>query len=115
MAIAEAQSPPHPRLKSSRKRSTLPWAVYRELSKSGIVALVLISVLGGYLAGHPFERPLDWIRLLETLLGILLLSSGSSALNQYQERHIDAQMPRTAKRPIPSGRISANGALVFVA
>lgn len=91
------------------------FATLKELAKSGIVALVLISVLGGYLAGHPFERPLDWVRLFETLLGILLLSSGSSALNQYQERHIDAQMPRTAKRPIPSGRVSPAGALVFVA
>lgn len=87
--------------------------LYRELSKSGIVALVLISVLGGYLAGHPFEQSLDWGRLALTLLGLLLLGSGSSALNQVQERHIDAQMPRTAQRPLPSGRISLPHALVF--
>lgn len=87
--------------------------LYRELSKSGIVTLVLISVLGGFLIAHPFERPLDWMRLLLTLMGILFLASGSSALNQVQERTIDARMPRTAKRPLPSGRMSLRHALIF--
>lgn len=85
----------------------------RELSKSGIVALVLISVLGGYLAGHPFEQSLDLIKLSSTLIAILLLASGSSALNQWQESRLDARMDRTAQRPIPSGRISKNAALLF--
>jgi len=89
--------------------------IYRELAKSGIVALVLISVLGGYLCGHPFERPLDWARLALTLAGIFLLAAGSSALNQVQEMAIDATMPRTAKRPLPSGRISRRHALGFCA
>lgn len=88
-------------------------AIYRELSKSGIVALVLISVLGGYLAGQPFERSVDWARLAATLVGVLLVASGSSALNHWQDREMDARMPRTAKRPIPSGRISETHALVF--
>ena len=87
--------------------------IYRELAKSGIVALVLISVLGGYLCGHPFERPLDWLHLNKTLVGIFLLAAGSSALNQVQEMEVDARMPRTAKRPLPSGRISKFHALVF--
>src|SRR6185295_14280231 len=89
--------------------------LYRELSKSGIVALVLISVLGGYLIGHSPETPFDFTRLFVTLFGVLFLASGSSALNQIQERHIDAAMPRTAKRPLPSGRISLGHAWAFVA
>jgi protoheme IX farnesyltransferase len=87
--------------------------VYRELAKSGIVALVLISVLGGYLCGHRFELPLDWMHLGITLAGIFLLAAGSSALNQVQEMTIDALMPRTAKRPLPSGRISTTHAVLF--
>jgi heme o synthase len=89
--------------------------LYRELSKSGIVALVLISVLGGYLIGQPFEIPLSLSRLSLTLLGVLFLASGSSALNQFQERKEDATMPRTAKRPLPSGRMTPQGVLAFVA
>jgi protoheme IX farnesyltransferase len=89
------------------------FGIYRELSKSGIVALVLISVLGGYLAGHPFEQSLDGIRLVITLLGVLGVAAGSSALNHWQDREMDALMPRTAKRPLPSGRISEAHVLVF--
>ena len=86
----------------------------KELSKSGIVTLVLISVFAGYLIGHSPEYPFDLKRLSLTLLGILFLASGSSALNQYQERHLDAQMPRTAGRPLPSGRLSESSVLIFV-
>src|SRR4051812_28077740 len=89
-------------------------AIYRELSKSGIVALVLISVLGGYLVGHRPELAFDWGRLALTLFGILFLASGSSALNQLQEQAEDALMPRTAGRPLPSGRISLLEAGAFV-
>lgn len=88
-------------------------SIYKELSKSGIVALVLISVFGGYLAGQSFELPLDWFRLCATLLGVLFVASGSSALNHWQDREMDARMPRTAKRPLPSGRISETHTLVF--
>lgn len=100
---------------SSSRSLRIRFATYQELSKSGIVALVLISVLGGYLAGHPFERDFEWKRMLLTLVAILFLASGSSALNQYQERFIDAQMPRTASRPLPSGRLSPTEVLVFIA
>ena len=87
----------------------------RELSKSGIVTLVLLSVLAGYLIGQPPETPFLYYRMLLTLLGILFLSSGSSALNQLQERKIDKQMPRTAGRPLPSGRMSVRAVALFVA
>lgn len=93
----------------------LRFALLRELSKSGIVALVLISVLGGYLIGQSPQSSLSGSRLLITLLGILFLASGSSALNQYQERHIDAQMPRTSNRPLPSGRMGTRLVLTFIA
>ena len=86
----------------------------QELAKSGIVTLVLISVLGGYLIGQPSEGSFQPLRLLLTLLGVLFLASGSSALNQLQERHIDATMPRTASRPLPSGRISYREATLFI-
>ncbi len=88
-------------------------SAYLELSKSGIVTLVLISVLGGYLIGQPSETSLSWIRMATTLVGVLFLASGSSALNQLQEIPQDTQMPRTAKRPLPSGRISQAGAWIF--
>lgn len=89
-------------------------STYLELSKSGIVTLVLISVLGGYLVGQPMELPFSWLRAGITLVGVLFLASGSSALNQFQERSIDASMPRTAKRPLPSKRLTPLHVLGFI-
>lgn len=42
--------------------------------------------------------------------GVFFMSCSSGALNHWQESEIDAQMPRTKNRPIPSGKISRNGA-----
>jgi heme o synthase len=86
---------------------------YFELTKFGIVTFVIFTALGGYLIGHPFNLEFSVINLLICLLGLYFLSSGSFALNQYQEHTIDAKMPRTQNRPIPSGRVTPKQALVF--
>ena len=45
------------------------------------------------------------------LLGGSLSAGGAGAVNHYYDRDIDAQMARTATRPVPSGRVSpARGA-----
>jgi len=48
-----------------------------------------------------------------TTLGGFLSAGGAAAFNHYYDRDIDAQMKRTASRPIPAGRISPRAALVF--
>lgn len=79
-----------------------------ELSKVRITFAVSLTTITGYvLASGTFDAGL----ILPTL-GIFLLACGSSALNHYQEKDKDALMERTKDRPIPSGRISATGALV---
>lgn len=80
-----------------------------ELSKVRITFAVSLTTITGYvLASGQFDAGL----ILPTL-GIFILACGSSALNHYQEKDKDAKMERTQNRPIPSGRISANGALAF--
>lgn len=46
-------------------------------------------------------------------LGIFFLACGSASLNHIQEKGLDARMPRTKKRPIPSGDLSLIQAVTF--
>jgi len=53
------------------------------------------------------------VRLGSTLLGVLLVASGTGTLNQYIERRTDRAMRRTAQRPLPAGRLRPGRALGF--
>lgn len=86
-------------------------ADYWVLTKPEVNFLVVISTLAGYYVA--LQGPLDILLLLNTLLGTLLVASGTGTLNQYIERNSDASMRRTARRPLPAGRIKAIEALVF--
>jgi len=80
-----------------------------ELSKVKITfAVALTTGTGFLLASGRFDS-----YMILPIIGIFILACGSSAINHYQERDKDALMERTKNRPIPSGRISANGALFF--
>jgi protoheme IX farnesyltransferase len=83
---------------------------YLELSKSRIVMMVLITTAAGYFFG---AQRVDWMLLLNTLLGTALVAAGTNALNQYVERDHDAKMRRTRLRPLPDGRIAPRAALFF--
>jgi protoheme IX farnesyltransferase len=78
----------------------------------GKVTITLPVALTGFL-GYFMAQPSFGFHALYAVLGIFLLGSASAALNQVQERHIDARMPRTANRPIPTGAISLTGAILF--
>ncbi|HET7876596.1 MAG TPA: heme o synthase [Methylomirabilota bacterium] len=86
---------------------------YSELSKFGIVLLVLVSAGAGFMLSAPLGAEFPWAQGLAMLAGVMLLSSGASALNQVQERGRDALMARTAGRPLPSGRLSMGQGLLF--
>ena len=83
------------------------WGILTKLVKHKLSLLVTFSAIAGYLLAP--EKSLLEIALL--FLGVYLLSGGASALNQYQERNLDARMERTKGRPIPSGQISAKSAI----
>ncbi len=87
------------------------FSAYYELTKPRISMLVLITTaLGFYLGGkgvHSFSA------LFFTLLGAGLTCGGASALNHYLERDSDAKMERTKNRPIPTGLIHPQNAMIF--
>ncbi len=75
-----------------------------ELTKPEITFQVTLSALAGYLLGT--SEALNGWHLLGTLTGTGLTAAGVGALNHYLERYYDAAMRRTARRPLPSGRVS---------
>ena len=91
---------------------------YIALTKPRITWFILMSAAIGYCFGlerDSFEWLAwqSWQPFLLTLLGTGLLSAGTAALNQWYERESDFKMLRTAGRPIPGGRLTANSALIF--
>ncbi|HVB57003.1 MAG TPA: heme o synthase [Candidatus Acidoferrales bacterium] len=87
-----------------------PWA-YVALTKPDVTFLVVITTVVGFYLGS--RGPLDWMLLLNTLCGTMLVAGGTAALNQYIERDMDAVMRRTASRPLPSGVLQPRQALIF--
>lgn len=84
---------------------------YIELTKPRIVLLLLFTTLTAMVIAAK-GAPILAI-LIPTLIGGALAAAGSSAINQYIDRDMDAQMSRTARRPIPSGRVAPANALAF--
>jgi len=84
------------------------------LSKPEINLLIAIAAGTGFcLGGLTAVEHFPWILFSHTLLGTVLVASGASVLNQLIERKFDAQMRRTARRPIPAGRVEPINALIF--
>jgi heme o synthase len=86
---------------------------YVELTKPGIVRMVLITAGAGFFMASAAGHPLDFVRMLHALFGIGLAASGACGLNEYAEWEADALMRRTADRPVPSNRMTPRTALLF--
>jgi protoheme IX farnesyltransferase len=84
---------------------------YYTLTKPEVNLLILMTTSAGYYLGC--RGPLRMGGLISTLVGTLLVASGTATLNQFMERGYDSEMRRTAGRPLPSGRVGAKEALFF--
>ena len=84
---------------------------YYMLTKPEVNLLILMTTSAGYYLAS--RGPFRIVGLLNTLLGTLLVASGTATLNQWMERVWDGKMRRTANRPLPSGRLSSREALMF--
>lgn len=87
---------------------------FYELGKPNLSALVVVTaVLGHGMASRATGQPLALAPLLYLVLGTAMTSMGACALNMYLERDLDAEMTRTRKRPLPSGRLVPEEALFY--
>jgi len=99
MASTRAIADPH-----ASRTITSKLRDYYALTKPEVNLLILMTTSAGYYLGS--QGPLRPGRLFITLVGTLLVASGTATLNQLMERLYDAQMRRTANRPLVSGRLS---------
>lgn len=92
---------------------------YIEVTKPRIVVVLVITAVASLLAASRFDSTPNvawdvsaWQIGFLTLAGALA-SMGASALNHYYDRDIDKNMERTARRPIPAGRLPANRVFTY--
>jgi protoheme IX farnesyltransferase len=84
---------------------------YVTLTKPRIISLLLVTTWAPMVIASR-GWPDGWT-LLWTMLGGYLMAGGANAINMFMDRDIDAHMPRTKLRPIPSGRMSPGHVLAF--
>src|ERR1700720_4463994 len=90
-----------------RSQATSRLRDYTELMKARVTTLIVMTAWCGYYFGAQKAgvSSLSW-GLFHALFGIALVSSGTAALNEVMEHKVDANMRRTAQRPLPAGRMS---------
>ncbi|MEO6224459.1 MAG: heme o synthase [Sphingomicrobium sp.] len=86
------------------------WRDFLALTKPRVMSLVVFTGLCGLLAA-PALPP--FVLCFTAILCIALGAGACGALNQWYEADIDALMRRTAKRPLPAGRMERPSALHF--
>ena len=81
-----------------------------KLMKPRVMSLVIFTCAVGLLTAP------NLVSTKEAVIGILLVSLGAGAagaLNMWYESDLDALMTRTCLRPIPTGKVNKNQALIF--
>ncbi len=90
--------------------SNSKFRAYFDLTKFRLSITVVFSSLFGYgLASNS----IDFVKMLWLGLGAFLVTASANIINQIKEKDLDKLMSRTEKRPLPSGRLSVNEALIF--
>lgn len=84
---------------------------YLTLTKPEVTFVVVICALVGFVVGS--DGAVDAGRLAAVVIGTGLVAAGTATLNMYIERADDGRMKRTARRPLPAGRIRPASALAF--
>ncbi len=104
MNLSSESIKPYPVIQQSRVKDFI------SLTKPEVLFLVLITTgLGCVMASDS----LNLLVMFHALIGTALVASGTAALNHYLEREHDARMHRTARRPLPSGRLKPEEVLRF--
>lgn len=101
----------NPSIESTLAPLSASWRDYLELTKPKVVLLMLITALVGMQLATPSWIPVD--TLVFTFIGLALAMGGAAAINHVVDQKIDALMSRTANRPVATGRLDHQRALLF--
>src|SRR3954464_1948283 len=99
-----AESPAEPRVSQGDVKD------YVALLKPRVMFLVVFTALVGMVVKPSHVHP---VIAFASLLAIAVGAGAAGCLNMWWDADIDAVMTRTAKRPIPAGRIAPGEALAF--
>jgi heme o synthase len=103
-----------PAAKRTRFSDSKIWFDYFALTKPEVNFLIVVTTFAGFCLGCPSAwQDFPFLRSINAVLGTLFVASGTGALNQYIERRFDAQMRRTARRPLAAGRLKPSAVLWF--
>ncbi len=83
--------------------------IFLKLTRINMSTAIAFSALAGYII---YKHSLD-LRAFSVFLGVLFLAGAATALNQYQERVLDALMTRTLDRPLPSKQMTPQSAVII--
>ena len=86
---------------------------FLEITKARLAISVVFSSLAGFMLGIIDFHSADWLVLLKLAIGGYCMVGASNAFNQVIEKDLDALMDRTKNRPVPSGRMTPNSALLI--
>jgi len=84
---------------------------YWALLKARLSGLVVFSGGFGYLLAN--DSTIDWKKFLLFCLSSFLITGAANIINQVIEKDLDKLMKRTANRPLPTGRLQNNEAIIF--
>lgn len=87
------------------------WRDYKELTKPGVVALLILTSVIGMCMAVPGWVPLDVLILGN--LGIAFCAAAAATVNHVVDQRIDQRMARTRNRPLAKGRVSNFHAILF--
>ena len=111
----EASQASGPASQALKNGVTIPWwKDYLALTKPRITLMILLTVAVALFAAQQIldTTPGAWV-WLHTLIATAMIASSASTLNQWFELERDKLMPRTLRRPLPSGRLTAFEAATF--
>ena len=94
-----------------RPAAALRLRAFQQLTNPGITAFVGLSAAAGYIVSA--RTTADPVSLTLVVIATMAMSGGAAAFNHISERHLDARMRRTRRRPLPAGPNGVRAATNF--